>query len=850
MNQNESGFLSFEKQNNPFIKCLLSEENTDVAEAIIAYNATVLAPSSIHLDSLTINRFFILSHIIVFAPNSGQFVTLTGARGSLTGDYIYMLAPPAQDQGEYVDVEGLLRSPFLPDSNASNTKTIHILRSDVLEVADFSRDIHSVPMILLSETVLFPFQINDLRLRTEKGQLRESLEKTQAQESVDLLDLFGLDDNENKDFVKVEADSKESSLQQLSDLKFTDVGGKPFSSEFDVFTLFGSKPANTTMDNTVSSSSDRSLQQRNNTDVGSSPQPVGGNADYQEETVKMPKAQSEVFPSHSSALEATFQQPKDSVNDVLEASETESSPSHSFSPPPPSSSVTQTPCHDKEAPSFVETLPESSPNSPAPATTICADSTTPSSSPCEADHASKITGSMSSTETTANAVNPPPADIMPSTNAGKMAADVPPSAPLNANQKSSAESTTQPEHSDSNEDTHSTAPKSGLNITAHYPKPLRFSEFLEQMKHPSAQPFVKAITKFVAEFLDKPPIEPETQSKIVRAFLNKTCDGILQLPVFGNEDEGEHVAEGLEKYVMSKIYSRAFAPNASEDFPHDEALAAKIDFVHWIEPHHLDIPPITGHACERLQQAQDELRKMDTFKSPRDKTMCIINSSIHLFGLLSSLYKGEQVGADEFLPVLIYTIIRTNPPKLFSNLEYITRFRHPAFLCSETGYYLTQVYSAVHFIEHIDASKLSIQKSEYEEHIRREFDVHSTHVSFTPEEEAEAEKGTPPPSTLDTLFEPYQQKAEEKEGESISTAEPSPQTPERNDTEGAGMKDGSIVDRLRHISAEELTMRDIPALLALFKDLVQENEALSLQVRNLKEKMGSNEDSSHLHQGE
>jgi len=71
-------------------------------------------------------------------------------------------------------------------------------------------------------------------------------------------------------------------------------------------------------------------------------------------------------------------------------------------------------------------------------------------------------------------------------------------------------------------------------------------------------------------------------------------------------------------------------------------------------------------------------------------------------------------GADDVLPLLILAVKDANPPALHSQVKYLHTYLARAELASEPGYLLTQLASAVSFLEHVDAAALTIAPGEYD----------------------------------------------------------------------------------------------------------------------------------------
>ncbi|KAL8199850.1 hypothetical protein R6Q57_013418 [Mikania cordata] len=241
-------------------------------------------------------------------------------------------------------------------------------------------------------------------------------------------------------------------------------------------------------------------------------------------------------------------------------------------------------------------------------------------------------------------------------------------------------------------------------------------DFLERMRQPSATEFVKLIKNFIVSVSNNAP-DPDRDSESVQQFLSNMEANFRAHPLWAGrtKEELDSAGEGLEKYIMTKLFTRVFATH-SDDVKTDNEFNKKSALIQrFIHPDHLEIQPVYQNETSWLP-AQKELLKINTYKAPRDKLACILNCCKVISNLMfnASVSGNENPpGADDFLPVLIYVTIKANPPQFHSNLMYIQRYRNKSRLVGETAYVFTNMMSAESFILNIDANSLSMSETEY-----------------------------------------------------------------------------------------------------------------------------------------
>ena len=164
----------------------------------------------------------------------------------------------------------------------------------------------------------------------------------------------------------------------------------------------------------------------------------------------------------------------------------------------------------------------------------------------------------------------------------------------------------------------------------------------------------------------------------------------------------------IENYIMRKIYKYTFPKKHSHE---DNKIFEKTRKLEWIQPENLDIKKLY---VNQLKFAEKYINRINERKSVYDKLDCIQNAYVIMNNTVKFISgKNENAGQDDFTPLFQYILIKSQPERLVSNINYIKCFISDTDLIGENGFYFSQMVSGKTFIENIKASDLKMDEKEY-----------------------------------------------------------------------------------------------------------------------------------------
>ncbi|XP_063878825.1 GTPase-activating protein and VPS9 domain-containing protein 1-like isoform X2 [Scylla paramamosain] len=198
---------------------------------------------------------------------------------------------------------------------------------------------------------------------------------------------------------------------------------------------------------------------------------------------------------------------------------------------------------------------------------------------------------------------------------------------------------------------------------------------------------------------------PDEKVQLVENFLTQLYSELERDPMWisSTREQLDAAQLVLERVVMSHIYIHALYPNGDGDVSRDQVLhehMKKLAAV--ITPTHKDlrIPKLYQYECP-WPSAQAEIVSISAYKTPGDKLQCVVRASQTIMNLLSLAHEQSVPAADDFMPVLVYVLIKANPPALLSTMQYVNLF-YEKRLKGEDQYWWTQFCAAIEFIKTMD----------------------------------------------------------------------------------------------------------------------------------------------------
>ncbi|KAM3911897.1 GTPase-activating protein and VPS9 domain-containing protein 1 isoform 1-T1 [Leptodactylus fuscus] len=216
----------------------------------------------------------------------------------------------------------------------------------------------------------------------------------------------------------------------------------------------------------------------------------------------------------------------------------------------------------------------------------------------------------------------------------------------------------------------------------------------------------KKIQEFIQDFQKLTAADDKTAQ--VEEFLQSLYGAMAQDVIWQNasEEQLQDAQIAIERSVMNRIFKLAFYPNQDADVLRDQVLYEHI--------HRLSKVVTANHRALQIPEvylreapwpsAQAEIRTISAYKTPRDKVQCILRMCSTIMNLLSLANEYSVPGADDFVPVLVFVLIKANPPCLLSTVQYINNF-YSNRLTGEESYWWMQFTAAVEFIKTIDDRK-------------------------------------------------------------------------------------------------------------------------------------------------
>ncbi|CAF3815015.1 unnamed protein product [Adineta steineri] len=215
------------------------------------------------------------------------------------------------------------------------------------------------------------------------------------------------------------------------------------------------------------------------------------------------------------------------------------------------------------------------------------------------------------------------------------------------------------------------------------------------------------------------------------AFKDSLKKRIQTNPIYRDENEDLllRVRDYVEKIIFSRNYAYVFNRISIACEEKDLSIQNRISSLHWITAPMLDtvLNENIHTAHEAIYKAMNALIELDPKTTPQGKIHSIMECKSFIEDAIRASNSSSGINADSFLPALIYIVLKAKPPRLHSNIQFLSHFSQPS---GEQLYYLANLDSAVRFIELLQAEHLGLSSDDFSLYMRGEPVLPSKFISL------------------------------------------------------------------------------------------------------------------------
>jgi hypothetical protein len=176
-------------------------------------------------------------------------------------------------------------------------------------------------------------------------------------------------------------------------------------------------------------------------------------------------------------------------------------------------------------------------------------------------------------------------------------------------------------------------------------------------------------------------------SDLVQNFYHSLAEKLSRLKTQPDDFVAADCMAEIERFICTRAYNAVFCTRTDEETA-DLTLQERIRSLHWVTFGFLETA-LDFSSCavqELIDEAVTQIVDLNSHRNVTRKLDCLMKCATKIFEALKESRSGAPASADEFLPVLIYVILKSNPPLIQSNLNFISRFALPSrVLRGESG---------------------------------------------------------------------------------------------------------------------------------------------------------------------